>query len=33
MMDDLRELLHKQPFEPFRIVMNSGDRYEVHNTG
>ncbi len=31
MLDELKELLRRQPFEPFRIVINSGDRYEVQN--
>jgi hypothetical protein len=26
-----RDLLHKRPFEPFRIVMSSGERYEVRH--
>ena len=31
MIDQIRELLHAQPFQPFVIIMTSGDRYEVHN--
>ena len=31
MLDDTRELLHRQPFEPFTIVMTSGERYLVEN--
>jgi hypothetical protein len=31
MLDSLRELLHREPFHPFRIVVTSGDRYEVTN--
>jgi hypothetical protein len=27
----LLELLDKEPFRPFRIVLTSGDRYEVSN--
>jgi hypothetical protein len=27
----LLELLDKEPFRPFRIVLTSGDRYEVLN--
>ncbi len=26
-----RELLTKRPFEPFRLVMSSGERYEVRH--
>jgi len=29
MLEDLKELLEKVPFEPFRIVTTSGDKYEV----
>jgi hypothetical protein len=29
MLDTIRELLDRQPFEPFRIVATRGDRYEV----
>jgi hypothetical protein len=28
-LDTIEELLSRQPFEPFRIVTSSGDRYEV----
>jgi hypothetical protein len=31
MLDDIKELLNKQPFEPFRLVTASGDKYEVLN--
>ena len=27
--DALRTLLHTQPFEPFEIILSSGDRYAV----
>lgn len=27
----LREMLHKQPFEPFQVRMSSGDVYEVRH--
>ncbi len=27
--DTLREILHTKPFEPFRVVMSSGERYNV----
>jgi hypothetical protein len=26
-----RDLLHEQPFKPFRIVMSSGQKYEVRH--
>lgn len=29
---ELDELLHRQPFEPFAIRLTSGDRYEVHDS-
>ena len=29
MLDDIKELLDKQPFEPFRVVTNSGNKYGV----
>jgi len=28
-LDTIQELLARQPFEPFQIVANSGDRYPV----
>lgn len=31
MIQDLKDLLHKEPFEPFRIVTNSGEKYSVEN--
>jgi hypothetical protein len=31
MLADLIELLDREPFEPFRIVTASGDKYEVQN--
>lgn len=27
----LRDLLKRQPFEPFRVILSSGDRYEVRH--
>jgi hypothetical protein len=27
--ESIRELLHKQPFEPFEIVMSSGEVHQV----
>lgn len=29
MLETLRELLEREPFQVFRIVLTSGDRYEV----
>jgi hypothetical protein len=31
MLDNLRELLRRDPFVPFRIVLTSGDRFDVLN--
>ena len=31
MIEQIREILHQQPFQPFVITMTNGDRYEVHN--
>jgi hypothetical protein len=31
MLDSIRELLHKTPFESFKIVMASGEKYEVES--
>ncbi len=28
---DMREVLHREPFEPFRIVTSSGESYTVRN--
>jgi hypothetical protein len=30
-LDTIQELLSRQPFEPFRIVTSSGDRYDVRH--
>ena len=27
----IQELLDKEPFEPFRVCLSNGDRYEVRN--
>lgn len=27
--DTFRDILHRQPFEPFRVVMSSGESYNV----
>ena len=31
--DELRELLEREPFEPFRLRLSSGDAFEVRNPG
>jgi len=31
MLEDIKELMHRQPFEPFRVVTASGDKYDVRN--
>ena len=31
MLEDIRDLLRKQPFEPFRVVTTSGEKYLVEN--
>lgn len=31
MLESLLELLHKTPFQPFKIVTGSGDKYEVED--
>jgi hypothetical protein len=28
---DFKDLLDRRPFEPFRVVMSSGERYEVRH--
>ena len=30
-LDTVQELLSRRPFEPFRIVTSSGDRYDVRH--
>ncbi len=30
-MDDLRELLTRDPFQPFRVRLTSGDHYDIRN--
>ena len=30
-LDTIEDLLARRPFEPFRIVTSSGDRYEVRH--
>jgi hypothetical protein len=30
--DEIRELLSKDPFEPFRVRLSSGDAYEVRDS-
>jgi len=29
--DELREFLEREPFEPFRVRVGSGDSYEIRN--
>jgi len=31
--DELREFVEREPFEPFRVRLSSGDVYEVRNPG
>ncbi len=31
MIEDIKDLLERQPFEPFRIRLSSGDAYQVRN--
>jgi hypothetical protein len=31
--NELREFLDREPFEPFRIRLSSGDAYEIRNPG
>ena len=31
MVQDLRELLNRRPFEPFRVCLTGGDAYEVRD--
>ena len=31
--ETIREMLHRQPFEPFEVVMSNGDRYPVRHPG
>jgi len=31
MIETIRDLLERDPFQPFRIVISSGDRYDVTN--
>jgi hypothetical protein len=32
-VDSIRELKEREPFEPFRIVVASGDKYTIENGG
>lgn len=32
-MNSIRELLEREPFVPFQVVMNSGDRFTIENPG
>jgi len=29
--ETIRELLHRQPFEPFDLIMSNGERYQVRH--
>jgi hypothetical protein len=29
--DEIRELLRREPFEPFQFHLTSGDSYEIHD--
>jgi hypothetical protein len=31
--DELREFLEREPFEPVRVRLSSGDAYEIRNPG
>jgi hypothetical protein len=31
MREHLRELLHREPFQPFKIVLASGEGFEISN--
>jgi hypothetical protein len=31
MLEQIRELLHSEPFIPFRIVLTSGEGFEIRN--
>jgi hypothetical protein len=31
--DDLRDLLAREPFQPFRVRLTSGDHYDVRDPG
>ncbi len=31
MIDTLKELLGRRPFAPFRVILSSGDRYDVRH--
>jgi hypothetical protein len=31
LLDTIRELMHRDPFQPFRLVTSSGDKYVVKN--
>jgi hypothetical protein len=31
MIDTLKELLARRPFSPFRVILSSGDSYEVRH--
>ena len=31
MIQIIRDMLHRDPFQPFRIITTSGDRYDITN--
>lgn len=31
--EEVQKLIHAEPFEPFHLILASGDRYEVTNPG
>ena len=31
MFDEIRQLLHAQPFQPFRVHMNDGQHYDIRH--
>lgn len=31
MLDSIRELIHREPFIPFRIVLTSGQSFDISN--
>ena len=31
MIDTLKDLLSRRPFSPFRVILSSGDRFEVRH--
>lgn len=31
MLESIRDMMNREPFVPFRIVLTSGKEYEIHN--